>query len=186
VLVDTGWTAQVTREILAFGDTHLKEKWALAVITHFHVDRSGGLAALAERQIPVQAAPKTLELLAQSQPALASLPAIAFTEQTGDEESYALFFPGAGHSQDNIVVWFPKQKVLFGGCFVKEMAAPSLGFTADADLERWPAAIAAVERRYQDVRLVVPGHGQPGPAALLAHTRALLAAQTPSGTRAAP
>jgi hypothetical protein len=30
-----------------------------------------------------------------------------------------VFFPGAAHSADNVVVYFPKKRLLFGGCMIK-------------------------------------------------------------------
>ncbi len=47
---------------------------------------------------------------------------------------------------------------MFGGCLVKSMAAADLGFTGDADLAAWPAAIRGVRARYSDP-VIVPGHG---------------------------
>ncbi len=33
--------------------------------------------------------------------------------------SLEVFYPGEGHSKDNITIWIPEYKVLFGGCFNK-------------------------------------------------------------------
>jgi hypothetical protein len=49
-----------------------------------------------------------------------------------------------------------------------------MGNTTQADLEGWPRAIATLQQRYRDVRVVVPGHGEPGGPELLVHTRELL------------
>jgi hypothetical protein len=77
-------------------------------------------------------------------------------------------------SLDNIVVWFPGPKILFGGCLVKSEAATDLGNTADADLASWPRAVKAVLDRYPTAALVVPGHGAVGTTAALTHTIDLL------------
>jgi glyoxylase-like metal-dependent hydrolase (beta-lactamase superfamily II) len=69
------------------------------------------------------------------------------------------FFPGAGHSDDNLVVWVPSARVLFGGCLVKSSTATDLGNIADADLSSWPQAIARVREKFPDAEVVVPGHG---------------------------
>jgi metallo-beta-lactamase class B len=69
----------------------------------------------------------------------------------------------------------------YGGCLVKSMAAADLGFTGDADLAAWPAAIRKVQARYRDPT-IVPGHG---PVDLSGqayqHTLDLLAAVNGSG-----
>ena len=49
-----------------------------------------------------------------------------------------------------------------------------LGNTNDADLVAWSSSVAKVEARYRQVEIVVPGHGEPGGADLLTHTRGLL------------
>lgn len=82
-----------------------------------------------------------------------------------------IFFPGSGHQLDRLA---PRAAVLAGGCLVRALAWASMGNTSEADLESWPLAVATLEQRYLDVRVVVPGHGDPGGPELLAHTRELL------------
>ena len=72
------------------------------------------------------------------------------------------------------MVWDPAAGGLFGRCAVRSPTFPGRCNTADADLENWPVAIARVRDRYRDVKIVVPGHGAPGDAALLTHTIELL------------
>jgi glyoxylase-like metal-dependent hydrolase (beta-lactamase superfamily II) len=70
-------------------------------------------------------------------------------------ETVEIFYPGPAHSPDNIVVYFPSAKLLFGGCMVR--ADGQLGNLTDADLKKWPESIRKL-RKY-DARLIVPGHG---------------------------
>ena len=37
------------------------------------------------------------------------------------------FYPGKGHTGDNIVVWLPQYNILAGGCLVKSADAKDLG-----------------------------------------------------------
>jgi len=53
-----------------------------------------------------------------------------------------------------------KMGLVYGGCLVKSTEATDLGFTGDADLAAWPAAIRAVRDRYSDPN-ILPGHGPP-------------------------
>ena len=71
-------------------------------------------------------------------------------------------------------MWLPDVEVLFGGCLVRSSSATTLGYTAEADIESWPATIEALLTRYGHARLIVPGHGRPGGEELLQHTLALL------------
>ena len=76
---------------------------------------------------------------------------------------------GAGHTRDNVVAWLPEEKVLFGGCLVKEIGAGK-GNLADADTLAWSGTVRRVIENYPDVRIVVPGHGEPGGEELLEYT----------------
>ena len=59
-----------------------------------------------------------------------------------------MFYPGPAHSRDNVVVWLPESRVLFGTCAVRAAAANALGNVVDADVKEWPASIRRVLERY--------------------------------------
>jgi metallo-beta-lactamase class B len=59
----------------------------------------------------------------------------------------------------------------------KEIAARSLGNTADADLAAWPGTLRRVLTAFPGARIVVPGHGRPGGIDVLQHTLELLSAR---------
>lgn len=86
-------------------------------------------------------------------------------------EGIEIYYPGASHSPDNLVVYFPQKRILFGGCMIKSLKSKNLGNTADADLEEWPKSVKRVLERYkEDTDIVVPGHGKCGNIDLLSHT----------------
>ena len=64
----------------------------------------------------------------------------------------------------------PKQKILFGGCFVKRA---SLGYLGDAVIEAWPKSAENLIVRYWDAKLVVPGYGSVGDPLLLKRIKEL-------------
>jgi glyoxylase-like metal-dependent hydrolase (beta-lactamase superfamily II) len=70
-------------------------------------------------------------------------------------EEVRIVYPGAAHSPDNLLVFFPSRHLLFGGCMVK--SSRSIGYIGHADLDHWEAAIDVA--RDLDARIVVPGHG---------------------------
>ena len=89
--------------------------------------------------------------------------------QVGDEQ-VEVFFPGASHTLDNVVVYFHNRRLLYGGCMIKAAAARTPGFTADADMDAWPRSVQKVLDHFPQARLVVPGHGHCGDLGLLQHT----------------
>ncbi|MCE9668955.1 subclass B1 metallo-beta-lactamase [Myxococcus stipitatus] len=170
ILVDTGWNAAQGALLTTWARETLHRPVRAAISTHFHEDRTGGIPALAGQGIPVHALELTAKL--SSEQGL-PVPGQTFTDSLalGPVE---LFFPGAGHARDNLVVWHAKSGVLFGGCFVKDAAATNLGNLSDADVSAWPASLERTLQRYPEARMVIPGHGEPGGPELLAHTRSLL------------
>jgi metallo-beta-lactamase class B len=81
---------------------------------------------------------------------------------------------GPAHTIDNIVTWIPSERILFGGCMVKELKSETLGNIADADLTEWPKTIARVIASYKSANIIIPGHGAYGRQELLKHTLDLL------------
>jgi len=61
---------------------------------------------------------------------------------------------GPGHTKGDTVVWIPSEKVLFSGDLVECDAAC---YTGDAQLEEWPATLAAL--RALGAEKIVPGRG---------------------------
>jgi metallo-beta-lactamase class B len=170
LLVDTGWNARHAEQLVTWARDTLHRPVRAAVVTHFHEDRTGGVPTLVAAGIPVYGLEETAKLAKER-----GLPVppdtVSSTQTLGPVE---VFFPGAGHARDNIVVWHRDSGVLAGGCFVKDGAAKDLGNVADADVAAWPASLERTRQRFPDVRVVVPGHGQPGGPELLTHTQALL------------
>ena len=76
----------------------------------------------------------------------------------------------AGAGPGNLVVYLPKEKVLFTGNLVTNGVFPYMG---DADIGEWIKALDELEKL--DVEHVVPGHGKAGGRELIAATRQLLA-----------
>lgn len=170
VLVDTGWDTDQTLQLLRWVADSLHQRVRLAIVTHAHQDRVGGIAALRANHVRVLGSKLTAQR-ARAQQLDAPTPAIQpYTVVRAGHTRLELFFPGPGHTPDNIVVWLPRQRVLFGGGLVREKAATGPGPLDDANLKQWPATVRALAARYPKTRVVVPGTGAPGGPELLTHT----------------
>lgn len=176
LLVDTAWTDAQTARLLDVAAARGCPVGEL-IVTHGHDDRMGGIAEVRRRGIRTFAGAETV----------ARAPRGAFDEALPKpaEEVRAgavtaeVFFPGPAHTRDNVVVWLPASKVLFGGCMVRAASGKTLGNVADADVAAWPDSARALMDRYGQASVVVPGHGDPGGPELLAHTLALALAARP-------
>ena len=170
-IIDTPWTVKDTKKLVEW-ITSKKLTLKSAVVTHFHKDASGGLSFLNSLEIKTYATPLTNKLL-KSKKREKSSHEIKNNEFELLTNKIEVFYPGAGHSQDNIVVWLPKEKILFGGCFVKSINSKGLGYTGHASVEDWPISIQNVINKYPNLDRVVPGHGEIGDIGLLRHTAKL-------------
>jgi glyoxylase-like metal-dependent hydrolase (beta-lactamase superfamily II) len=170
-MIDTPWTTQGTKELIEWIEAKgltLKN----TVVTHFHEDASNDLPLLNDLKIKTYATSLTNKLLKLNQKETSSDEISSNTFELIDGV-VSVFYPGAGHTEDNIVVWLPKEKILFGGCFVKSLHSKHLGYTGDAVISEWSNSIQKVINRYPDIKLVVPGHGKVGDVSLLTHTQKL-------------
>ncbi|MGV3525075.1 MAG: MBL fold metallo-hydrolase [Candidatus Sericytochromatia bacterium] len=172
-----------------FGDVKI-----IAVNTHFHSDGTGGNAVYHEYGVETWASTQTRDLHTQRAEYYRHFEADGFPADSVQRErilkrSFApaqhtfapsegklfrfaqetaeVFYPGPAHSPDNVVVYLPQRKVLFGGCMIK--LGDSLGYLGDADVWAWVGAAAALKRF--DVTHLIPGHGHViGDASGIEHT----------------
>lgn len=178
VLVDTGWDSDGntdnTQQLLDWVADSLHQPVRLCIVTHAHDDRVGGINALKKAGIRVVSTPLTAQkTVKQGYESPDGVLPNDTTFQVGDE-TIRCFFPGEGHTSDNIVVWLPNQRILHGGCFVKSVAADGMGNVADANLSEWPNAIRRVMQAFGTAKIVIPGHDEWGDTKALQHTLDLL------------
>lgn len=170
VLIDTPWDNSDVDTLFSWLESQGLSLEAV-VVTHSHEDAGGHLARFHSKNIPSWTFELTNEYLAQKgeTPALHNFSDSAWVVP----EMIEVFYPGPGHTLDNSVVWVKKHNLLFGGCFIREQATFSLGYTAEGDVRAWPESVSRVTDYFPEVQRVVPGHGKVGDAALLSHTREL-------------
>ncbi len=173
ILVDSGWRDADADAIVDEWQRMRMPPIARALITHFHADRTGGIRALKKRGIPAYGNPLTIGL-AVDNGLPAPLPLHDLEKHPQRLGRVEAFYPGAGHTLDNIVAWVPGDGVLFGGCLVKSITAGDLGNVDDARISDWHTTMRTLARRYRP-RHVIPGHGTIAGDAL-AHTEALVMA----------
>lgn len=175
-MIDTAWGEAATDALLAWAKETFGKPVKQAVVSHFHPDRMGGIKNLHQIKTVVFAGEKTAELARVNSLPLPDTLFESSQQFDIDGTKFEAYFPGPGHSPDNIVVWFPDEKLLFGGCLIKSLEAPNLGYTGDAVIEQWAATMENLKSRYGETLRIVPGHGKIGDVALINHTIALVTA----------
>ena len=159
LLIDTTYLPEQADLLLRWSKERLSSPIKMALATHFHSDRTGGIEALKEKGIRTLAHPLTCKLASEHQ-----MPVPEPISQFGRTEyrlnaGCELFFPGAGHTRDNIVAWLPQQRVLFGGCFLKSITSKDLGNLSDSVVADWAGSVERVHARYPTPKATIPGHG---------------------------
>ena len=181
-----------------FGDVNLIE-----INTGFHNDNLGGNEFLLSKGVPVYGSDVTARIIRERGPEEKEKIIKSFADSDNTpyhqacrqmtfvapnhtfdlskglkleftKESAEVFYPGPSHTIDNVVVYFPKRKILFGGCMVKALDSKDAGYTADANMQKWPGSVEKVLEKYKEARIVVPGHGDYGGTDLLKHTIELI------------
>lgn len=181
LLISTAWGTENTIALLAAIEAEIGLPVTRAVSTHFHDDRVAGVEVLNSAGVETFATPLTRQL-AESRGNEVPRGVIEGLDQPGNGVGFGpveIFYPGAGHAPDNLVVYVPESRVLYGGCAVHEASRSTPGNVSDADLEAWPESVRRVRERYPEAEVVIPGHGVPGGPELLDHTIAIVEAHQP-------
>jgi len=169
IVFDTPTNDKSSEELIKWIREGLHCKINAIIPTHFHNDCLGGLKAFDDNDIPSYAYFKTAELAKKNNYVV---PKNIFRDslnlKIGDEYIIAKFF-GEGHTIDNLVGYFPKENVMFGGCLIKELNAGK-GYLGDANVTDWSGTVEKVKMEYPNVKIIVPGHGEYGSKKLLDYT----------------
>jgi metallo-beta-lactamase class B len=169
-MVDTPVNNETTCKIAVYLKDSMDVQIQFFTGGHFHIDCIGGMEYLKHAGVKT-----ILNIRTKNQCIEKNLP---LPDTTFDENYFFNFegvpvecrFVGGGHTADNIIVYFPDQKILFGGCLVKSMNSTNLGNLKDAVIGEWKATIRRIIDLYPSVKIVVPGHGDYGGIDLLYHT----------------
>lgn len=137
LLVDTPWNNEQTEVLLKMAKEKFKQPFVKAIITHAHSDRIGGIDTLISQNINTFSTSLT-----QAEAEKNGYPRPENVLESGESTTIGqvnieIYYPGEGHSKDNIVVWIPSKKLLFAGCLVKsldELALPGHGDWGDSSL----------------------------------------------------
>lgn len=171
MIFDTPTNAGSSEELITFLNSKKLEITGV-IPTHFHIDCLGGLEVFHDAGIHSFASEKTLEFAKLNQTTLPQSSFKDFQQFDLGSSSVTVKHFGAGHTRDNVVVYLPKEHVLFGGCLVKSMNSGK-GNLNDADTVEWPKTIKHIQETYPDIQIVIPGHGAEGGLELLEYTASM-------------
>lgn len=181
ILLDTPMENSLTKTLVEFVEHFFEVKFRYFVPNHWHRDCTGGYETVILRKMITILNSKSDKILLEK--------GIDFKHSENEMSSKVLFddfqeiidssdnstviinyYPGEAHSSDNIVTYIPKYKILFGGCMVKSVQSKSMGNLSDANIKQWDRTLENVLKKFPEVEIVVPGHGNYGNKELIDYT----------------
>jgi len=174
LMIDTPNTNEQTEVLYNYLRNSMNATITKVIVGHSHSDCLGGLSYLHNKNVESISGEKTKTICeSQNLP----IPEKTFSDSMEFEfegEKVICRYFGAGHTVDNIVVYFPNSKILFGGCLIKSLSSNGLGNIQEAVVDDWDKTVMKVREAYTETRYVIPGHGESGDISLLTHTIGLV------------
>ena len=158
VLFDTPWDTTQFQPLL----DSIKQRHHATVImclaTHWHSDRTEGLEYYKTQNIKTYTTALTDEYSKKNNKKRAEFLISKDTVFNIGQYSFETYYPGEGHTADNIVVWFEKERILYGGCLIKGADAGNLGNLADANVVTYEATLRNVQAKCPDPKFIIVSH----------------------------
>lgn len=174
VIIDPPWDKTQTEPLLEHIKTKHGKKVIMSFSTHFHEDRTNGIELLKSKGVKTYTTTKTDELSQKNGYERAEFLLEKDKSFKVGQYKFQTFYPGEGHSPDNIVIWFPKEKILHGGCFIKSTEADDIGNLSHSNINEWSNSIKKVQKKFKNPKYIIPGHGGWDSTDSLNHTLKLI------------
>ncbi|MDR7212377.1 subclass B1 metallo-beta-lactamase [Flavobacterium piscis] len=170
VMFDCPWDETQFQPLLDSIKAKHHKNVIMCFATHSHGDRAGGLDFYKKKGIKTYTIQLTDEILKKNKEKRAEFISPNDTIFTVGNHVFRVYYPGKGHAPDNIVVWFDKEQLLYGGCFIKSATADDLGYLGDADVKEWKKSIGKVKEKFKKPLYIIPGHDDWSSTESLNHT----------------
>lgn len=158
VLFDTPWDTTQFQPLLDSITARHNKKVIIAFATHWHSDKTAGLDYYKQMGIKTYTTQLTDELSKKNNAKRAAFLMAKDTSFVVDQYQFETYYPGEGHTQDNIVIWFPKEKILLGGCLIKGAKDKNLGFLGDGNINEYENTLLKVQQKYPNPTFIITTH----------------------------
>ena len=158
VLFDTPWDSTQFQPLLDSIQMKHHQQVIICIATHWHSDRTAGLEYYKSKGIQTFTTVKTDSLCVLNHKKRAEFLMQKDTVMHVGSYDFETYYPGEGHTTDNIVIWFPKQKILYGGCLIKGAEAEDLGFLGDGNKRTYAATLKNVRKKFPNPKFVIVSH----------------------------
>ncbi len=158
VMFDTPWDSTQFQPLLDSIRSRHNKNVVLCIATHWHSDKTAGLEYYRQLGIKTYTSALTDEWSKKNDKKRAEFLTTKDTVFTIGRYSFETYYPGPGHTEDNIVIWFEKEKVLYGGCLIKGAGDKDLGFLGDGNIEAYETTLKNVQAKCRNPKHIVVAH----------------------------
>ena len=158
VLFDTPWDTTQFQPLLDSIKLKHNKTATLCIATHWHSDRTEGLEYYKQQGIKTYTTLLTDELSKKNNKKRAEFLMTKDTIFNIGQYSFETYYPGGGHTEDNIIAWFSNEKILYGGCLIKGADADNLGYLGDANVAEYETTLKKVQRKCPDPKFIIISH----------------------------
>lgn len=158
VMFDTPWDTTQFQPLLDSIQLKHNKRVVLCFATHWHSDKTAGLEYYRQQGIKTYTTALTDELSKKNNKKRAEFLMTKDTVFHVGLYSFETYYPGEGHTADNIVIWFKKEKILYGGCLIKGVDDETLGYLGDANVTAYEATLKNVQKKCRKPRFIIIAH----------------------------
>ena len=158
MLFDTPWDTTQFQPLLDSIEWKHNKKVTHCIATHWHDDRTEGLGYYKRLGIKTYTTALTDALCKKNGMKTADFLIEKDTVFSLGNDSFVTYYPGPGHTEDNIVLWFENERILYGGCLIKGVDARNLGYLGDANVLEYETTLRNVQKKFPDPRFIIISH----------------------------
>lgn len=158
VMFDTPWDTTQFQPLLDSIKVKHNKSVVMCFATHWHSDKTAGLEYYRKLGIETYTTRMTDELSKKNKTKRAEFLMTKDTVFTLGQYSFETYYPGEGHTADNIVIWFKKEKILFGGCLIKGADDQNLGYLGDGNTAEYASTLERVQKKYKKPKFIIVAH----------------------------
>ncbi len=158
VMFDTPWDTSQFQPLLDSIKLNHNKSVVMCFATHWHSDKTAGLEYYRQLGIKTYTTVLTDELSKKNNKKRAEFLMVKDTVFNIGQYSFYTYYPGQGHTVDNIIIWFKKEKILYGGCLIKGADAEDLGYTDDGNETEYASTLKKVQKKCQNPKFIIIAH----------------------------
>ena len=158
IVIDTPWDTTQFQPLLDSIRARHNQNVIMCIATHFHEDRTAGLEYFRQKGADTYTTRETDDLSRRKGMKRAQYLIDRDTVFNVGQYSFQTYYPGQAHTPDNIVIWFEKERILYGGCLVKSVEDDNLGNLSEASVKDYAATIKNVREKCKNPKYIVTGH----------------------------